>query len=51
MKGKIIMNAIYWKTTEVKADRAMGSKHTKHGFLYPINYDMYQILLAVMELN
>lgn len=38
MKGKIIINAIYWKTTEVKADRAMGSKHTKHGFLYQINY-------------
>lgn len=23
---------------EVKIDRSMGSKHPKHGFLYPVNY-------------
>lgn len=26
------------KTVKVKIDRALGSKHPKHGFLYPINY-------------
>ena len=26
------------KTLEIKIDRAMGSKHPKHGFIYPINY-------------
>lgn len=26
------------KTLEIKIDRPMGSKHTKHGFIYPINY-------------
>lgn len=26
------------KTTEVKIDRTMGSKHPKHGFIYPVNY-------------
>lgn len=25
-------------TIEVKIDRPMGSKHPKHGFIYPINY-------------
>ena len=23
---------------EVKIDRVMGSKHPKHGFIYPVNY-------------
>lgn len=26
------------KTIEVKIDRPLGSKHPKHGFIYPINY-------------
>lgn len=26
------------KLVEVKIDRPMGSKHPKHGFIYPINY-------------
>lgn len=26
------------KTLEVKIDRPLGSKHPKHGFIYPINY-------------
>jgi inorganic pyrophosphatase len=26
------------KTVTVTIDRAMGSKHPKHGFLYPVNY-------------
>lgn len=26
------------KTLEIKIDRPMGSKHHKHGFIYPINY-------------
>lgn len=26
------------KTVTVKIDRQMGSKHPKHGFIYPINY-------------
>lgn len=26
------------KTLEIKIDRPMGSKHPKHGFIYPINY-------------
>lgn len=26
------------KTVDVKIDRPMGSKHPKHGFIYPVNY-------------
>ena len=26
------------KALEVKIDRPLGSKHPKHGFIYPINY-------------
>ncbi len=26
------------KTVTVKIDRKLGSKHPKHGFIYPINY-------------
>ena len=26
------------KILEVKMDRKMGSKHPKHGFIYPVNY-------------
>ena len=26
------------KIIEVKIDRPMGSKHPKHGFIYPVNY-------------
>lgn len=26
------------KVLEIKVDRPMGSKHTKHGFIYPVNY-------------
>lgn len=26
------------KTVKVKMDRPLGSKHPKHGFIYPINY-------------
>ena len=26
------------KTLEIKIDRPMGSKHAKHGFIYPLNY-------------
>ena len=26
------------KIVEVKLDRVMGSKHPKHGFIYPVNY-------------
>ena len=26
------------KTINVKIDRALGSKHPKHGFIYPVNY-------------
>ncbi len=26
------------KVIEVKIDREMGSKHPKHGFIYPVNY-------------
>ena len=26
------------KVLEIKVDRPMGSKHPKHGFIYPINY-------------
>ena len=26
------------KIIEVKIDRSMGSKHPKHGFIYPVNY-------------
>ena len=26
------------KTIEVKIDRPLGSKHPKHGYIYPVNY-------------
>ena len=26
------------KTIEIKIDRPLGSKHPKHGFIYPVNY-------------
>ena len=26
------------KIVEIKMDRVMGSKHPKHGFIYPVNY-------------
>ena len=26
------------KTIEVKIDRELGSKHPKHGYIYPVNY-------------
>ena len=34
------MNAIDFldKTLEVRIDRPLGSKHPKHGFIYPVNY-------------
>lgn len=34
------MNSIDYlnKIIEIKIDRPMGSKHPKHGFIYPINY-------------
>ena len=31
-------NTYIGKIVEVKIDRPMGSKHPKHGFIYPINY-------------
>lgn len=40
MRGKVMKNAKSYigKLVEVKMDRPMGSKHPKHGFIYPINY-------------
>ena len=34
------MNSLEYldKIVEVKMDRVMGSKHPKHGFIYPVNY-------------
>lgn len=32
------LNRYLGKTIKVKVDRAMGSKHPKHSFIYPINY-------------
>ena len=29
------------KIIEVKIDRPMGSKHPKHGFIYPVNYGYF----------
>ena len=26
------------KTIDIKVDRSLGSKHPKHGFIYPVNY-------------
>lgn len=34
MKSKNFLN----KIVTVKIDRPMGSKHPKHGFIYPVNY-------------
>ncbi len=30
------------KTLEVVVDRILGSKHPKHGFIYPVNYGYVQ---------
>ena len=49
------------KTLEIKIDRPMGSKHPKHGFIYPVNYshvpnkvssdveELYAYVLGVYE--
>ena len=49
------------KEVEVKIDRAMGSPHPKHGFIYPVNYgyipntvsgdgeELYAYVLGVFE--
>jgi inorganic pyrophosphatase len=34
----MIPTSFIGKTVTVKMDRPMGSRHPKHGFLYPINY-------------
>ena len=36
----ILTNSIEFlnKKVTVKMDRPMGSKHPKHGFIYPVNY-------------
>ena len=26
------------ETIDIKVDRPLGSKHPKHGFIYPVNY-------------
>ncbi|MBQ7917970.1 MAG: inorganic diphosphatase [Clostridia bacterium] len=34
------MNRVYLnKEVTVKMDRPLGSKHPKHGFIYPVNYE------------
>ena len=39
------------KIVTIKIDRPMSSKHPKHGFIYPVNYGMFLILLVVMVKN
>ena len=34
------------KTVKIKIDRPMGSKHPKHGFVYPVNYGFVPGTLA-----
>ena len=34
------------KTVKIKIDRPMGSKHPKHGFIYPVNYGFVPGTLA-----
>lgn len=34
------------KTVTVKIDRQMGSRHPKHGFIYPINYGYIENTLS-----
>ena len=38
MKTKVNSIDFLNKTVTVKMDRPIGSKHPKHGFVYPINY-------------
>lgn len=39
IKKELFMSKKYLgKIVEVKMDRVMGSKHPKHGFIYPVNY-------------
>ncbi len=38
MKTKVNSTDFLNKIVTVKMDRPMGSKHPKHGFVYPINY-------------
>lgn len=38
MKAKVNSTDFLNKIVTVKMDRPMGSKHPKHGFVYPINY-------------
>lgn len=38
MKTKVNPKDFLGKIVTVKMDRPMGSKHPKHGFVYPINY-------------
>ena len=39
------------KTIKIKIDRKFGSKHPKHGFIYPVNYGYVPKLLVGMEKN
>lgn len=40
MEVKVIVDSKSYigNMVEVKMDRPMGTKHTKHGFIYPVNY-------------
>lgn len=39
-----MLNKYLGKNIKIIIDRPLGSKHPKHGFIYPINYGMCRIL-------
>ena len=47
MKSKNFLN----KIVTVKIDRPMGSKHPKHGFIYPVNYGYVPDTISGEELD
>ena len=34
------------KTINIKIDRELGSKHPRHGFIYPVNYGYVEGIIA-----
>ena len=38
MTTKVSANSFLGKIVTVKMDRPLGTKHPKHGFVYPVNY-------------
>lgn len=39
------------KIIDIKIDRPFGSKHPKHGFIYPVNYGFIPNTISAMVKN